>query len=115
MGAVGFDTDFGYGRLNACQHCLTHAYSNKSITYNTTSINSQRKIVRDGSGDYHIFSYFRRGSVVPKDFSGDWQTPIKMSYVMMVMVSPSISLGSPNRIMVVDKDLMEAVMMYTFL
>ncbi len=55
MGAVGFDTDFGYGRLNAYQALLlTHAYSNKSITYNTTSINSQRKIVRDGSGNYHI-------------------------------------------------------------
>ncbi|MBK7105924.1 MAG: S8 family serine peptidase [Ignavibacteriae bacterium] len=101
MGTTGFDSDFGYGRVNAYQSLLlTHAYSNKSIINTATSSNSQRKIVRDGSGNYHIV-FSSGGEIYYRKYTTSWQTPIKISYFNENNSYPSIALGSSNQIMIV--------------
>jgi subtilisin family serine protease len=54
-GPTGRTAEVGYGRINAYQALLlTHAYSNKSMSSTATAANSGRRLVRDGSGKYHL-------------------------------------------------------------
>jgi subtilisin family serine protease len=104
MGASGYDTDFGYGRLNAYQALLLAlAYSNKSLNQTATSSNNGRRLVKDGSDNYHLV--FASGGEIfyHKTTNGgsSWLTPIRLSSGNDSNNYPSIAFGSGNQIMVV--------------
>lgn len=90
---VGYDTDYGYGRLNAYQALLlTHAYSNKSMSAGATAYNSGRRMVIESNGKYHLVfesginDYSSGGDMLGEIFyrsSTDggvtWSTPVRLS------------------------------------
>ncbi|MCL5028614.1 MAG: S8 family peptidase [Bacteroidetes bacterium] len=99
----GWSEALGYGRINAYKALLlAHAYNNKAIAPTATLTNSQRKLVQDGSGNFHLV--FSSGGEIfyRKSVSGTtWQDPIKISYVNGSNDYPCIALGYSNYIMVV--------------
>lgn len=104
MGPTGFDTDFGYGRVNAYQALLLAlAYSNKSVNQTATSSNNGRRLVKDGSDNYHLV--FASGGEIfyHKTTNGgtSWSDPIRLSIGNGSNNYPSIAFGSSNQIMVV--------------
>jgi len=69
MGPSGYDTDFGYGRINAYKALLLAlAWANKSISVNATVFNNQRKMVYEGT-TYHMV--FESGSEIYYTYSND--------------------------------------------
>ncbi|MDQ7817818.1 MAG: S8/S53 family peptidase [Melioribacteraceae bacterium] len=98
----GWNQYLGYGRINAYNALLlTHAYNNMSITQTATAKNNQRKLVQDGSGNYHVV--FSSGGEIfyRKNISGTWQDPVKISYVNGSNDYPSIVLGPSAAVMIV--------------
>ncbi|MEW6195693.1 MAG: S8 family serine peptidase [Bacteroidota bacterium] len=101
--ANGWNQYMGYGRINAYNALLlTHAYSTnnpKSISQTATANNGQRKVVKDGSGNFHtVFSsggeiFYRR-----QNASGSWQDPVKISFDNGLNDAPSIEAGQTNHI-----------------
>jgi len=76
----GRSLEVGYGRINAYQALLlTHAYSTKSMDAEATAHNGGRRLVRDGSGNYHLV--FASGGEIfyRKNSGGLWQTPQRLS------------------------------------
>ncbi len=70
----------GYGRLNARQALLlARAYDNKSIDNDATTANNGRRLVRDGSGNYHMV--FTSGGEIfyRKNTGGSWEAPQRLS------------------------------------
>ena len=79
-----------------------YATQNKSVNQIATSKNGQRKLVQDGSGNFHLV--FSSGGEIfyRKSVSGTtWQDPVKISYVNGSNDYPCIALGYSNYIMVV--------------
>jgi hypothetical protein len=98
----GWNDHLGYGRINAFQAVLlAAAYANKSSLQTATGYNNGRRLVRDGTGNYHLV--FSSGGEIfyhkTTDGGSTWQTPIKLSYVEGNNNYPSIS-QSGNRIYV---------------
>ncbi|MEW5844415.1 MAG: T9SS type A sorting domain-containing protein [Bacteroidota bacterium] len=80
---------------------LRIAYDNKSFNQLATLNSSQRKLVQDGTSNYH--QVFSSGGEIfyRKNVSGTWQNPIKISYFNSSNDYPCIALGSSNSIMIV--------------
>jgi hypothetical protein len=72
----------------------------KSLLQTSTAKNSQRKVVRDASNNYHIV--FSSGGEIfyRKNVSGTWQNPVKISSVNGSNDYPSITVGSTNQVLV---------------
>lgn len=98
----GYNQYMGFGRINAYNALLlSHAYSSnnpKSISQIATSGNSQRKVVQDASGNYHVV--FSSGGEIfyRKYVSGTWQDPVKISCVNGSNDYPSIAVCSSSQI-----------------
>jgi hypothetical protein len=101
----GWNDHFGYGRVNAHYALLEAlrliAEENKSTNYDATAYNNGRRLIKDGSGNYHLV--FSSGGEIfyhkTTDGGSTWQTLIKLSYVEGNNGYPSIS-QSGNRIYV---------------
>lgn len=80
MGGATYTDYYGYGRINAYQALLlTHAYSTKSIDATATAHNSGRRLVRDGSDNYHLV-FGSGGEIFYRKLIGStWQTPQRLS------------------------------------
>lgn len=82
MGTTGYDTDFGYGRLNAYQAVLlAHAYANKSVNQTASNSNNGRKVVKDGTDNFHLV--FASGGEIfyhrTTNGGTSWLTPMRLS------------------------------------
>jgi hypothetical protein len=78
-----------------------YATQGKSVSQTATAKNGQRKLVQDGSGNYH--NVFSSGGEIfyRKNISGTWQNPVKISYVNGSNDYPSIVLGPSAAVMIV--------------
>jgi len=86
----GRNSHLGYGRINAYQALLlTHAYSNKSMSSGATAFNNGRRIVKDGTGKYHLVfesGITSSGNILSEIFyrrsnvgGTSWDSPIRLS------------------------------------
>lgn len=81
MGTIGYDQDFGFGRVNAYRAVIqTLPYLNQSVNQTATGQNNGRRLVRDISNAYHLVFASAGEIFYRRTLNGStWQAPIRLS------------------------------------
>ncbi|MFQ5436950.1 MAG: hypothetical protein ACE5FD_18995 [Anaerolineae bacterium] len=81
MGGANFTDEYGAGRINAHAAVLRALDDLPDRTSNSdlaTAYNSGRRLVRDGSGNYHLV-YQAGNQVFYAKYTGAWSADVRLS------------------------------------